>query len=257
MRSEDVRAALRRKFCAPEYALFFEVGDATGGRARRWADAIAMGLWPSRGLALQGFEIKVSRGDWLSEMRQPAKAEAIAQYCRYWWMVTPPGIIKDGELPETWGHYEVQPNGLRIVKVAPALEDPAPISPAFLAALLRRASETDRKFEQEALDKAIARDAEATEKRIASEIEWRTRNAEERAKGAEAQMQAIYDACGLTAAEVGRLFYSSDFARAVAVVHKLGVANTYRGLADLAERVRPMADAIDAFMAEIPQDEAA
>lgn len=257
MKAADVRGALARKFCAPEYALFFEVGDATGGRARRWADAIAMGLWPSRGLALQGFEIKVSRGDWLSEMRQPAKAEAIARYCRYWWMVTPPGIIKEGELPETWGHYEVQANGLRVVKVAPALEDPAPISPAFLAALLRRASETDRKFEQEALNKAIAHNQEAAAKQIATEIEWRTRRAEERAKEAEGRVQAIYDACGLTAAEVGTLFYNTDFARAVAVVHKLGVAKTYNGLADLSKRVRPMAEAIDAFMAEIPQGEVA
>ena len=74
MRAADVRAALARKFCAPEYALFYEVANATGSAATRSADAIAMGLWPSRGLYLQGFEIKVSRSDWLSELKNPAKA---------------------------------------------------------------------------------------------------------------------------------------------------------------------------------------
>jgi len=256
LRAEDIRAALTKKFCAPEYALFFEVGDATGGRARRWADAVAMGLWPSRGLTLSGFEIKVARNDWVKEMRQPAKAEAIAQYCSQWWMVTSPGIIRDGELPELWGHFELHPNGLRVIKQAPTTEA-APISPAFLAALLRRASDLDRKIDQETLRAAVARDEEAAKAAIEREVEWRTRRGEERAKEAEGKLQAIYDACGLGPEDVGHLFGGDTFARAVGMVHKLGVAKTYNGLADLAQKIRPMADAIDGFMSAISDNEAA
>lgn len=252
MRAADIREALAKKFCAPEYALFFEVGDATGGRARRWADAVAMGLWPSRGLSLAGFEIKVARNDWVKEMKQPAKAEAIAQYCSQWWMVTSPGIIREGELPELWGHFELHPNGLRVIKPAPITEV-APISREFLAALLRRASDLDRKIEHDVINRAVARDEEATKRRIDAEIESRTRRYEDRAKEAEDSLQSIYDACGLSAEETARLFWNRDFARAVGMVHRLGVAKAHAGIADLAKKIRPMADAIDGFMEALPE----
>jgi len=249
MKSEDVRAALRTKFRAPEYALFFEVGDATGGRARRWADAVAMGLWPSRGLYLQGFEIKVSRSDWQSELKNPAKAESVARYCRHWWIVTPPGIVRDGELPDGWGLLEVHPQGVRVIKAAPVLDE-QPIDKHFLAALLRRADERDRQLSRETIEKAVARDEEQTKKRIETEIEWRTRRAEDRATEAEGKIKAIYEACGLTAAEVGSLFGDSQFSAAVAMVHRLGVAKTYGGLRDIAKRLRPMADALDGLFVD-------
>ncbi|PWZ83037.1 hypothetical protein, partial [Staphylococcus pseudintermedius] len=50
--------ALVKAFPLPEYVTFFEVGDATGGRHSRWADAVSMSCWPSRGLHIYGFEIK-------------------------------------------------------------------------------------------------------------------------------------------------------------------------------------------------------
>ena len=47
-----------------QFRLAIVDGFAGGGR---YADAIAMNLWPSRGLAVHGFEIKISRGDWQRE----------------------------------------------------------------------------------------------------------------------------------------------------------------------------------------------
>lgn len=99
MRTGDIKAAMRARYCAPEWALMFEVGDGTGVNQRRWADAVAMNLWPSRGMEVNGFEIKVSRSDWQRELKNPAKAESVQQYCDRWWIVTAPGIVKDGELP--------------------------------------------------------------------------------------------------------------------------------------------------------------
>lgn len=255
MRAEDVRSSLRKKFVSPEYALFFEVGDATGGRARRWADAVAMGLWPSRGLTLQGFEIKVSRSDLLSELKNPAKAESIARYCRYWWLATPPGLVRDGELPDGWGLYEAHPNGLRCVKQAPPLSE-QPVSPEFLAALLRRASEQDRKFDQAALDRAIARDEKRTRERIDSTVDQLTYILKERAERAEKRFAAIQEACGLSASEVGTLFHDSGFSAAVALVHRLGVAKTYAGIHDLARVMRPLMTVIEQ-MAPSEEKEAA
>jgi len=250
MRADDVRAALAKKYAAPEYALFFEVGDATGGRARRWADAVAMGLWPSRGLALQGFEIKVSRSDLTSELKNPAKAESIARYCRYWWLATPPGLVREGELPEGWGLYEAHANGLRCVKQAPALVE-EPVSPAFLAAILRRASDTDRRIEADALSKAMDRDEQRTRERIAAAVDQRTYDLKNRTETAERSLKAIHDACGMEPADVGRLFGDGGFAAAVGMVHRLGVARSYGGVRDLARTMKPLMAVIDAMA---PQD---
>ncbi len=133
-----IRALLKQYLSANEWCLAFEVTvRATTGERR--ADAVAMNLWPSRGNVLCGYEFKVSRSDWRSELKNPAKAEPVAQYCDHWFMVTPPNIIKPGELPETWGHLVVVDNGLVVAKAAP--KKPAiPVDRPFMAALFRRLS---------------------------------------------------------------------------------------------------------------------
>lgn len=73
----DVMVALAHRYPAPGYALLPQVANGTGYAASRHCDAIALSLWPSRGIRLHGFEIKVARSDWLRELKDPAKAEAI------------------------------------------------------------------------------------------------------------------------------------------------------------------------------------
>lgn len=138
--AEDLMAALRLRYREQEYALFPQVADATGGHARRTADAIALSLWPSRGIVLHGFEFKVSRGDWLRELRTPEKAEAIARRCHYWWLVTPVGLVRDDECPPNWGLLELRAPGaaLRVTEKASKLGDPA-MDRFFVAGLLRAA----------------------------------------------------------------------------------------------------------------------
>lgn len=127
---------------APEWAVMTEVASRTGGGGgdTRYADAIAMNLWPSRGLAIHGFEVKVYRGDWMRELKNPEKAEAIHRFCDYWWIVAPDGVVLDGELPEGWGL--LSPNNgarLRVVTKAAKVAEPTPAGRGFLAAMLRRA----------------------------------------------------------------------------------------------------------------------
>lgn len=69
---------LAKRYPDPEYALLTQVADQTGWRSRI-ADAVAIGCWKSRGLYIHGFEIKVSRSDWLFERKHPEKAETIGQ----------------------------------------------------------------------------------------------------------------------------------------------------------------------------------
>ena len=114
--TSEIHAALRDRYKPPEYAFLEEVRNDAGFDASRSCDAIAMSLWPSRGLDLQGFEIKASRSDWLRELKDPAKAEAVCKFCDFWWLaVGDAGIVLDGELPVSWGL--LVPRGDKLVVV--------------------------------------------------------------------------------------------------------------------------------------------
>ena len=153
----EVVELLRQRYCqdagnGPAAVLFPQVRNAAGFDATRTADALVMQLWPSRGLHLEGFEVKCSRSDVLKELRQPEKAEAIARYCEKWWLVLADSShIKDGELPDEWGLMVRTAKGdkLHTVKAAPLRRVPAELPKTFLAALLRQADrELHRPTEQ-------------------------------------------------------------------------------------------------------------
>lgn len=126
------------------YAFITQLRSTTGYSSQiRTADAMAMGLWPSSGLTLIGFELKVSRSDWLHELKQPEKAEEIKQFCDEWYLVVPDeSIIKDGELPEDWGLMTATGRGhaIKVKKKAPKLQ-PIDVDRAFLAAIFRNITE--------------------------------------------------------------------------------------------------------------------
>ena len=99
--ASDIEDLLSNRFCAPAWAFLPQVRNGTGFlNVTRTVDAIAMGLWPSRGLYMHGFEIKVRRGDWLNELRNPEKAEEIGQFCDFFWVVAPKEVIKFEEVPD-------------------------------------------------------------------------------------------------------------------------------------------------------------
>lgn len=177
LNTPHARAMLRKRYPAPEWALMEEVAPATGG-GTRYADAIAVNLWSSRGHAIHGFEIKVSRSDWLRELKAPEKAEPLYRYCDHWWIVAPKGVVKDGELPPTWGLLELRATGLVQVMAAPRLE-PQPITRSFFASLMRRGFERLDALADDRHRAALAEARESIDKRVAEQVErdvkWRTR----------------------------------------------------------------------------------
>jgi len=118
-----------------------QVRNDAGHRAKRSADGLMIGLWPSRGHDITGFEVKVTRSDFLREMKDPMKAEAIAQHCDFWYIVAPPGMIKKDELPEFWGLMIPSKTKLRIVKRAKQLgmgAERRDLPRGFVAAMMKR-----------------------------------------------------------------------------------------------------------------------
>lgn len=141
LHASDCVRALAKAFPAPQYAFFEQVANGTGSRQDRWADAVAMGIWPSRGLLIHGFEIKVERRDWLNELKNPAKSEPVQKFCDRWWIVTPKGLVTPTELPPTWGLIELDAaHRCHYAVTAPELQ-PEPLTRSFVAAVLRRANE--------------------------------------------------------------------------------------------------------------------
>lgn len=139
----DVLHALSKKYPSPAYAMVTGVRNATGAVARaRYADAVVMSCFPSRGLDLHGFEVKVSIGDWRREVADPEKAEAVARFMDFWWVVAPKGIVPLEDVPPTWGLMELNGRGLRATKPAPRNGAPEVLTRGFLASLLRGATKT-------------------------------------------------------------------------------------------------------------------
>ena len=149
----------------PRYACAEHVKDGAGFAHRRIADFIAVDCWPTGGIELHGHEVKVSRSDWLHELKQPDKAEAFKRYMDRWWLVVPDvGIVKPGELPEGWGllvlsrrstmgawpnyHERRIEETLRAKVQAPRL-DPDPLPKEMLATLVRSTARTSKRRSHE------------------------------------------------------------------------------------------------------------
>jgi len=154
--SDEIASKLEIKFDPPEWALFFEVRSAVGDGIQRYADAIGMTTYPSKGLKIHGFEFKSNRSDLLGELKDVSKSAAIQKYCDHWWLVLGrKDLICAGELPSAWGLIVPYGSGLQIAVKAPVLK-PCDLNRPFVASLLRSAKRkelsemAEHKIEKEA-----------------------------------------------------------------------------------------------------------
>jgi hypothetical protein len=128
------------------YAVAEHVRSDAGFDARRTADFVAMDLWPSKRFALHGHEVKVSRSDFLAEMKQPEKAQEFIPYMTYWWLVIGDASIADKrEIPTAWGLMVVNQGRLRVARQARRNQDLRPLTESRIAALIRAVAKTARR----------------------------------------------------------------------------------------------------------------
>lgn len=169
----DLRDRLKEYHSSGEWVIQFEVANSTGMGVKRHADAVAMSIWPSRGYKIHGFEVKVSRSDWQREMREPQKADAVGQYCDAWFLVAPPDIVNEVEIPETWGWLIPSGKSLRIKK-QPLVTKAKEVGRDFIAAMLRNNHAEDETRIKAGVQKARAEDHKRFEERLARELKNRT-----------------------------------------------------------------------------------
>ena len=109
--AKQILDALQAYWPKQSYAHVRAFRPATGYKG----DERRMDLWvidraPSSGMPAHAVEVKVSRSDWLRELKQPEKSRLAMAVSNYIWVAAPPGIVKWNELPPMWGLLEVDPS---------------------------------------------------------------------------------------------------------------------------------------------------
>lgn len=250
--STQIKRQLRERYCAPEWAVFFEVANGTGATSRRYADAVAMNLFPSRGLGIHGFEIKISRSDFKNEIKNPHKAEEIAQFCDRWWIVAPKGMIAPEEIPDAWGLI-VSNGGLRESKPAKQLE-PKPLTKCFFAALARRASQVDEEEIESIVESRLESVRHAVESDRRKMIEARDKFYNDHYKAEKYDqiilgLQQIEKETGIKIFDGHR--EHQDFLRAAEFVKKTGITTTYNGVGKIRDLLKNNLDKFDQAIKEL------
>ena len=109
MKSADVIACLRNcYFTGNGWAVVTELKPSAGyaGEQRR-LDLYAIECSPSKGMPKHAVEVKVSRADWLRELKSPLKRRMAMAISNYFWIAAPVGMIRPEELPPMCGLLEV------------------------------------------------------------------------------------------------------------------------------------------------------
>lgn len=144
------------------YARAEHVRVTAGFDARRTCDYMALDLWPGgygdrrTGPLLHGHEVKVSRSDWLTELRDPDKAEAFRRYCDFWWLVVSEReIVKVGELPDGWGLIVAAGTSARVAVRAARNESVEPMGRDLQATFARAVTKTTLRLSRHGADAAL------------------------------------------------------------------------------------------------------
>ncbi len=201
-------AKLRKRYPSPAWALLQHVRNQTGFKKAtvRTADAMALSLYPSNGICLHGFEIKVSASDLRKELTDPTKAAEFSEYCDYWWIVLgDESLMKGVEIPETWGILASKGTGLGVVRQAPKLSA-KPMDIGLVCGLIRKANEAHERViagmvPREEIQKAV-------DERIAVEIDTKTRQINRQLVDLSRSVKEFEEASGVSIAhrwDIGRI----------------------------------------------------
>ena len=193
--SEHIKKLFDEKFWDNQkHLIAFEVNEGTGGASGRRADAVSLELWPSNDYKIVGYEFKVSRADWLSEMKQPEKSQAISCYCDEWYLVAPKGVLGIDELPKTWGYIQVSEKRLTTKIPAPARSS-EPVSRPFMASLLRNS--INKYGDADLLQKRIDAAREEIKKEVEYSFKFKVERLEERLAERKALLEEFKSVSGV------------------------------------------------------------
>jgi hypothetical protein len=110
MTSDEIISLLETKWPKCLFAHVREFRPSTGYKGdERRIDLWVINRAPSAGMPAHSVEIKISRSDWLRELKSPTKSRLALAVSNYMWLACPSGVAKPEELPPMWGLIEVDP----------------------------------------------------------------------------------------------------------------------------------------------------
>lgn len=228
MNSTEVREALLGRWPASEYLTINEA-PSSHDRGGSKLDVLVVSPWLSRGLSLDGVEIKVSMSDWRRELNNPAKADWWHARVHRFWIAAPADIatkIKP-ELPPGWGLLSVTDSSSRAAVQPEVNRSPIPLEWPEVVGLLRAAADCG----PNALHREFTRGLAEGEALVRAEFERvgtsdpatvrKLRDAENDLRNLAASVEAFEDASGLKLASGfgGSTHHAKRLGEVVAVVN--------------------------------------
>lgn len=142
MKTEEVMTALKNMHNPEKWAFFEElrIGTGYGKDSEQRLDGWAIHYWPSKKNVTRGYEVKVSKGDFMNEINKPFKRRAGLRLSNEFYFVTPKKLLSDEDInkvPEC-GLLEVDQNGCISTRVKAPYRDILPPTWLFIASVCRR-----------------------------------------------------------------------------------------------------------------------
>lgn len=154
MKASEVMEVLRAHVGSNKIAVEeLRMGSGYGSAQQRRIDLWVIDPGPATGCRSASYEVKVSRSDFLGELRQVNKQRSARLFADEFWYVTPEGLVEPDEVPDWAGLMEVRPQVegkrwgtrkvgdqwyvMKVVCPAPVLSKHAPSWP-LVVSLLRR-----------------------------------------------------------------------------------------------------------------------
>lgn len=150
MKAEEIVELIRKRYPAIKkgynpHVVLEQVPDGTTNQ-NRWVDVAVFSMWESLGgLTRSAFEIKVTREDFLNELRNPEKHQWCKECFHEFWFVAPKDVINIDELPSGAGWMYPTTNGdkLMIARQAPRNDNPK-LDDQLLSAFMRAAGKVQK-----------------------------------------------------------------------------------------------------------------
>ncbi len=155
-----------------------ELANSTGGNVRGFADAFAIGIWPSHKYSSHLYEFKQSREDIKKELRDPSKGDTVGKFADFRWLVVSElKLIETLVIPDGWGILAPQKTGdavvLKVHRPAPK-QEAEPWTRGFVAAIVRHVH--DKYVPKTEFDKVREDTVQSLKKIAEREVSWEHAN---------------------------------------------------------------------------------
>jgi hypothetical protein len=139
MTTNDIINLLKVQYRHPEWEHIIELrcGTSFGASNEKRIDFWVINCYESKGRTKLAYEIKVSRGDFLQELKDRYKRRRAFLFSNYFYFIMPEDIYKDDDIPFDCGLKLVKPNGRIITKIGAPYHETCFPTWSFVASIMR------------------------------------------------------------------------------------------------------------------------